>query len=113
AVETAPVDRSAIGACVKRRARRPTSGPQQQERERQLSPGIVHPCRPFALLAHRTAIGRLKYIGGRMSFGASPLQLATPERVRLSLPIAGIGYRSLAYLIDWAALFAFWIVLYF
>jgi uncharacterized RDD family membrane protein YckC len=41
------------------------------------------------------------------------LDVATPERVRVSLPIAGIGYRTLAYLIDAGALFAAWVVLYF
>jgi uncharacterized RDD family membrane protein YckC len=45
----------------------------------------------------------------------SPLALdvATPERVRISLPVAGIGYRTLAYLIDASALFGAWVVLYF
>jgi len=41
------------------------------------------------------------------------LEVTTPERVKVTLPIAGIGYRTLAYLIDAALIFAFWVVLYF
>ncbi len=41
------------------------------------------------------------------------LDVATPERVEMSLPIAGIGYRSLAYLVDIALVIGFWAVLYF
>ncbi|MFY0568541.1 RDD family protein [Archangium lansingense] len=41
------------------------------------------------------------------------LEVATPERVSLSLPVAGIGYRCLAYLVDLALLFLFWAVAYF
>lgn len=41
------------------------------------------------------------------------LDVATPERVALQLPIAGIGFRSLAYLIDAALIFFAWIALYF
>lgn len=41
------------------------------------------------------------------------LEVATPERVALSLPVAGIGYRSLAYLIDVLLIVTFWIVAYF
>jgi uncharacterized RDD family membrane protein YckC len=41
------------------------------------------------------------------------LDVATPERVEVSLPVAGVGYRSLAYLIDVGLIFAFWIVAYF
>ncbi len=49
-----------------------------------------------------------------MDSAASPsLDVATPERVSLSLPVAGIGYRCLAYLIDIALLFGFWVVAYF
>ncbi|MFY0578419.1 RDD family protein [Cystobacter fuscus] len=49
-----------------------------------------------------------------MSSPASPsLDVATPERVSLSLPVAGIGYRCLAYLVDLALLFAFWVLAYF
>ncbi|MCP3104993.1 RDD family protein [Myxococcus sp. K15C18031901] len=47
---------------------------------------------------------------------ASPtphLDVATPERVALSLPVAGIGYRCLAWLVDAALLFFFWVVAYF
>ena len=44
---------------------------------------------------------------------AEKLGVATPERVALELPIAGLGYRSLAYLIDACAIFGFWSVLYF
>ena len=45
---------------------------------------------------------------------ASPsLDVATPERVALSLPVAGIGYRCLAYLADLCLLFFFWVVAYF
>ncbi|MFL5318692.1 MAG: RDD family protein [Myxococcaceae bacterium] len=41
------------------------------------------------------------------------LDVATPDRVALKLPIAGIGYRTLAYLADALAMFAVWLVLYF
>ncbi|HLL53070.1 MAG TPA: RDD family protein [Myxococcaceae bacterium] len=41
------------------------------------------------------------------------LEVATPERVALSLPVAGIGYRSLAYLIDVLLLLGGWLVAYF
>lgn len=41
------------------------------------------------------------------------LDVATPERVSLRLPVAGFGFRSLAYLIDAAIIFLFWVVLYF
>ena len=46
-------------------------------------------------------------------FASQDLEVATPERVALSLPVAGIGYRSIAYLIDVLILFTFWIVAYF
>ena len=39
--------------------------------------------------------------------------VATPERVSVSLPVAGVGYRALAYLIDATLLFLGWIALYF
>ncbi|PTL76305.1 RDD family protein [Vitiosangium sp. GDMCC 1.1324] len=49
-----------------------------------------------------------------MDSAASPsLEVATPERVALSLPVAGIGYRCLAYLVDLCLLFLFWVVAYF
>ena len=49
-----------------------------------------------------------------MSASASQdLEVATPERVVLALPVAGIGYRSIAYLVDVCLLFVFWIVAYF
>jgi uncharacterized RDD family membrane protein YckC len=41
------------------------------------------------------------------------LDFATPERVGVSLPIAGIGYRSLAYLVDATLILSFWVILYF
>lgn len=41
------------------------------------------------------------------------LDVATPERVALTLPVAGIGYRCLAWLVDASLLFFFWIVAYF
>lgn len=41
------------------------------------------------------------------------LNVATPERVGLQLPIAGIGYRSLAYLVDITLILAFWVLCYF
>jgi uncharacterized RDD family membrane protein YckC len=41
------------------------------------------------------------------------LEIATPERVSVDLPLAGIGYRTLAYAIDAGVLFAAWVVLYF
>ncbi|HZH14139.1 MAG TPA: RDD family protein [Archangium sp.] len=49
-----------------------------------------------------------------MDSAPSPsLEVATPERVSLSLPVAGIGYRCLAYLADLFLLFLFWVVAYF
>lgn len=39
--------------------------------------------------------------------------MATPERVSLELPIAGIGSRTGAYLVDAAAIFFFWLTCYF
>jgi uncharacterized RDD family membrane protein YckC len=51
---------------------------------------------------------------GAMAPASSPsLEVATPERVALSLPVAGIGYRCLAWLIDIAILFLFWLSAYF
>jgi uncharacterized RDD family membrane protein YckC len=41
------------------------------------------------------------------------LEVATPERVSLALPIAGIGFRSIAYLVDALLLFLFWVSAYF
>ena len=41
------------------------------------------------------------------------LNVATPERVQLSLPIAGVGFRTMAYLIDVALLSAIVFVLFF
>ncbi len=41
------------------------------------------------------------------------LEIATPERVSLALPIAGIGFRSIAYLVDALLLFFFWVSAYF
>lgn len=41
------------------------------------------------------------------------IAVATPERVSLSLPVAGVGSRVLAYLVDLGLLFTGWIVLYF
>ncbi len=41
------------------------------------------------------------------------LDVATPERVSVELPVAGIGYRAMAYLIDTALLFGALLVLYF
>jgi len=50
----------------------------------------------------------------RMTASSSQdLEVATPERVALSLPVAGIGYRSIAYLVDVLILFSFWLVAYF
>jgi uncharacterized RDD family membrane protein YckC len=49
-----------------------------------------------------------------MASASSPsLDVATPERVALSLPVAGIGYRCLAWLVDAAILFFFWVTAYF
>jgi uncharacterized RDD family membrane protein YckC len=49
-----------------------------------------------------------------MSASAPPrLDVATPERVALQVPVAGIGYRCLAYLADLLLLFFFWVVAYF
>jgi len=44
---------------------------------------------------------------------ALQLDVATPERVEVSLPVAGVGYRSMAWLIDAGLIFAFWAVAYF
>ena len=41
------------------------------------------------------------------------LSIETPERVALSLDVAGLGTRSLAYLVDALLLFLFWVALYF
>lgn len=41
------------------------------------------------------------------------LQVRTPERVRLSLPVAGVGTRALAWGIDAALLFLVWVSLFF
>lgn len=49
-----------------------------------------------------------------MASASSPnLEVATPERVALSLPVAGIGYRCLAWLVDATLLFFFWVTAYF
>lgn len=48
-----------------------------------------------------------------MSSTGLQLDVATPERVSMSLPVAGIGYRSLAYLIDVTLILSFWVILYF
>ena len=47
------------------------------------------------------------------SVQAPSLDIATPERVALDLPIAGLGYRSMAYAVDALILFAGWISLFF
>ena len=41
------------------------------------------------------------------------LPVATPERVQLELPVAGLGHRTLAYLVDVTLLFFFWVSVYF
>jgi uncharacterized RDD family membrane protein YckC len=41
------------------------------------------------------------------------LDVATPERVAMQLPVAGIGYRSLAYLVDLTFIASFWVICYF
>ncbi len=41
------------------------------------------------------------------------LEVATPERVSVSLPVAGLGYRMMAYLVDAGVLFAVGLVLVF
>ena len=41
------------------------------------------------------------------------LQVATPERVAVDLPIAGLGSRTMAYLVDVGLLAAAALVLYF
>ncbi|MDY7230855.1 RDD family protein [Hyalangium rubrum] len=48
-----------------------------------------------------------------VSASSPSLDVATPERVSLSLPVAGIGYRCLAWLIDATLLFFFWVSAYF
>jgi uncharacterized RDD family membrane protein YckC len=47
------------------------------------------------------------------SVSSPSLDVATPERVSLSLPVAGIGYRCLAWLVDATILFFFWVTAYF
>src|SRR4051812_7651981 len=47
------------------------------------------------------------------SVSSPSLDVATPERVSLTLPVAGIGYRCLAWLVDATILFFFWVVIYF
>jgi uncharacterized RDD family membrane protein YckC len=44
---------------------------------------------------------------------AQELGVTTPERVALWLPIAGIGSRAIAYLVDLSLLFFGWVALYF
>ncbi len=41
------------------------------------------------------------------------VSVATPERVALELPVAGVGYRSMAYLIDLLLIAAFCVVAFF
>jgi uncharacterized RDD family membrane protein YckC len=49
-----------------------------------------------------------------MASASSPhLDVTTPERVSLTLPVAGIGYRCLAWLVDATLLFFFWVTAYF
>ncbi len=48
-----------------------------------------------------------------LSASSPSLDVATPERVALSLPVAGIGYRSLAWLTDAMLIFFFWVTAYF
>jgi len=38
------------------------------------------------------------------------LRFETPEQVALSLPVAGLGARALAALLDWLLIFLAWIV---
>jgi uncharacterized RDD family membrane protein YckC len=45
-----------------------------------------------------------------LSVDAQKLSLATPERAMLSLPIAGIGSRTLAHMVDWLILAVAWAV---
>lgn len=48
-----------------------------------------------------------------MSEPGLQLSVATPERVVVSLPIAGVGFRAMAYLIDLALLFFVSVIAYF
>jgi uncharacterized RDD family membrane protein YckC len=48
-----------------------------------------------------------------VSASSPSLDVATPERVALTLPVAGIGYRCLAWLVDATILFFFWVTAYF
>jgi uncharacterized membrane protein SpoIIM required for sporulation/uncharacterized RDD family membrane protein YckC len=41
------------------------------------------------------------------------VEVATPERIALGLPVAGVGHRCLAYLVDLCALSFFWVSVYF
>lgn len=48
-----------------------------------------------------------------MTPSAPTLDIATPERVALDLPLAGLGYRAMAYLVDACILFGAWVCLFF
>jgi len=37
------------------------------------------------------------------------LELLTPERVALALPVAGLGARAMAWLVDWLVVFLLWV----
>ena len=48
-----------------------------------------------------------------MSHDGAALDVITPERVAMSLPLAGIGSRALAYAVDSAILFTGFLAIYF
>src|SRR5262249_15043188 len=48
---------------------------------------------------------------GKARRATDRLTLETPEHVALELPVAGIGHRALAWLLDAGILFLFWVTL--
>ena len=92
-------------------------------RHRTRAPGVViWRIRPQSVLAER----RRSIISGpsrpaegkhqetsTLSAWTPRLDVAIPERVSLALPVAGIGFRSIAYLVDALLLFLFWVSAYF
>lgn len=56
---------------------------------------------------------RLTHAPAMTPYDPSTLDVATPERVALSLPLAGLGYRTLAYMADVALMGFGWMVAFF
>src|SRR5689334_6470944 len=85
------------------------AGHRSQPRKSQQIPALLRPGQP-----HLPPGVEVYDASSRMSTASSPhLDVATPERVALTLPVAGIGYRCLAWLVDASLLFFFWVVAYF